>query len=114
MNLDGIKDESTMLICSKKVGTKRFNILISSKALVVRKKTRIKTKCVKNICLFCHPSHNKEGIFYVIPIVYVDDIDSFDSKIYFSWFFDKNDKRKIKRIKKKRKPATKPVKAYHR
>ena len=29
----------------KKVGTKRFNILISSKALVVKKKTRIKTKC---------------------------------------------------------------------
>lgn len=39
---------------------------------------------------------------FIIPLIYIDDIRSFDSKI-LNWAFDKNDKRKIKRIKKKKK-----------
>ena len=87
----------------KKIKMKRLNILISSRAFVIRKKTKIKQKYINNVRLFRHPNSNKLGTFYIIPIIYIDNISSFDSRVYSGWFFDKNDKRKIKRIKRKKK-----------
>ena len=85
----------------KDVGTKRKCILISSKSIMVIKKNRGGKKIIKNILLFHHPNANKEGIFYLIPKIYIDEIICFDERIY-QWFWDKNDKRKVKRIKKKK------------
>lgn len=96
----------------KDKGEYRLNLLISSKPVMIRKKSR-KKKYFANILLFHHPNPFKEGLFYIVPIIYVDNINSFDSKIYISWSFDKNDKRKIKRLKKQKKSATKPVRANH-
>lgn len=76
-------------------GDKRINILISSKPCVKRKGKKI----LKNVHLHKHPNKDKNGKFYVIPRNFVDDKDSFDEKIY-KWSRDRNDKRKIKRIKK--------------
>ena len=95
----------------KDVGKYRKNILISSKPIMIRKKRR-KSKCYLNVLLFHHPNPLKCGIFYIVPIVYLDHIDAFDSKIYVTWSFNRNDKRKIKRLKTK-KSATKPVRANH-
>lgn len=52
-----------------------------------------------NIPLVHHPNPDKDGQFYVVPRNYADDKDSFDGKVY-DWNWDRNDKRKIKRIKK--------------
>ncbi len=77
-------------------GAKRINILITSKRYVLRKGK----VAMKNIPLVRHPNPSKEGQFYLIPRNYADDYRSFDEKEYREWVFDKNDKRKVKRIKK--------------
>ena len=53
--------------------------------------------------LFRHPNPNKNNgeTFFVENRIYTDHKDSFDLKTYH-WQWDKNDKRKIKRIKKGR------------
>lgn len=79
----------------KDVGDRRINIIISSKPYVKRK-GKI---AIKNVLLFKHPNATKDGQFYVIPRNYIDDKKSFDVKVY-PWKWNKNDKRKIKRIKK--------------
>lgn len=53
----------------------------------------------KNIKLHAHPNPNSDKQVYMVPIVYNDDVGSFDSKV-LNWNFHPNDKRKIKRIKK--------------
>lgn len=80
----------------KDIGSKRKNILITSKPII---KNRTGKKLVINIPLCHHPNRFKDGNFYVIPRNYVDELISFDDKIY-QWKWHKNDKRKIKRIKK--------------
>ncbi len=78
----------------KDIGSKRKNVLISSKPIVSNK---CGSKVKKNIPLYHHPNANKEGQFYVVPRNYLDESSSFDSKVY-NWKWSKNDKRKIKRI----------------
>ena len=75
------------------------NILLSSKSEVKDNRHPERKIIIKNIKLFRHPS-NKDGIFYIVARCYLDHIDSFDKKIYTNWKWNKNDKRKIKRIKK--------------
>ena len=82
-------------------GCKCKNILISSKPVMIEKKNRSKKRVTPNIPLFHHPNHKKEGRFYIIPIIYCDYFSSFDDKRYNGWCFDKNDKRMIKRLKKR-------------
>lgn len=80
----------------KDVGSKRKNILISSKPTV---KNRSGKSIIANVPLYHHPNDSKDGKFYVIPRNYFDDKSSFDETVY-PWQWHKNDKRKIKRIKK--------------
>ena len=68
------------------------NILLSTKPY---RKWHNKTK--KNIKLYKHPNSNSKVQAYIISIIYIDHIDSFDLKKY-DWRFNINDKRKIKRI----------------
>ena len=84
----------------KDIGNKSKNILISSKPFVLKHKNGKIRIIAKNILLVRHPNKKKRGSFYVIPIVYIDDITSFDVFVYDNWAFDINDKRRIKRIKK--------------
>lgn len=90
----------------KKIGGKRVNILISTKPVMVRRKYKNKKKKVKvimtNVPLFHHPNPEKDGQFYLIPVNYVDDAVVFEEKEYRTWCFNKHDKRKVKRIKKKK------------
>ena len=53
--------------------------------------------------LFRHPNPNKsiENNYYVENRIYTDHRDSFETRTY-KWKWDKNDKRKIKRLKKGR------------
>lgn len=83
----------------KDIGTKRKNILISTKSEV---KSHKKNKSIKTIPLYRHPNTNKKGQFYLVPRTYADEIDSFDEHVYKNWKWDKNDKRKVKRIIKKK------------
>ena len=79
----------------KKVGQYRKNILFTTKP------TRLwHGKNKRNVELFRHPNIKSDKKIYAIPIVYIDHADSFHSD-NLDWSFDKNDKRKIKRIKKK-------------
>ena len=81
----------------KDIGTYRRNLILTSKA------TRFEHhKAKKNVKLQKHPNPKTNKVAYVIPIIYADNIDSFDIKI-LEWKFDKNDKRKIKRLKKRHK-----------
>ena len=82
----------------KDIGSKRKNILITSKPTIKNRTGKI---VVKNVPLHHHPNPNKEGQFYVVPRNYIDELISFDEKAY-KWDWHKNDKRKIKRIKKKK------------
>ena len=66
---------------------------------MIIKKNKGGIKRIVNVPLYHHPNQNKEGQFYLIPKNYIDDINSFDNHIY-RWKFDKNDKRKVKRLKK--------------
>ena len=80
----------------KIIGAYRKNIVLSSK-LFRKCHRRIK----RNIVLFKHPNPNSNQTIYVIPYIYIDHVDSFDCKI-LKWSFHSNDKRKIKRIKRKK------------
>lgn len=79
----------------KDLGTKRKIIILSSKPF---RKVHRKTK--KNIKLYKHPNPYSDKEVYVIPFVYIDDIASFDEEKR-NWKFHQNDKRIIKRIKKR-------------
>lgn len=83
----------------KDIGLKRKNILITSKQYVYKNKKGKKKVVMQNILLERHPNTEKDGEYYVIPKNYLDDEISFDEKVY-DWNWSKNDKRKIKRIKK--------------
>ena len=80
----------------KDIGRKRINILISSKLFVFRKGKIV----FVNVPLYRHPNSKYKSQFYLVPRNYIDNLESFGSKVYISWTFDKNDKRKVKRIKK--------------
>lgn len=82
----------------KDLGDYRNNILITSKKYVFNRSGKIK---YINISLYRHPNYVKSGQFYIVPRLYVDHKDSFGDKKYH-WKWHKNDKRKIKRIKKKK------------
>ena len=56
---------------------------------------------MNNVRLSHHPNSKKNGTYYVIPKNYLDLFTSFDDK-KLQWKWDKNDKRNIKRIKKKK------------
>ena len=86
----------------KDIGSKRKNILISTKPYVIKRKRNINRIIQINIPLYKHPNPNKYGQFYIIPINYIDDISSFDNKIY-KWNWNKNNKRKVKHIKNNKK-----------
>lgn len=83
----------------KAKGEYRQNLLISTKDFVEEKKYGQKRK-IKNVPLFRHPNPNSTKPAYVVTRRYTDHKDSFADKVYRNWNFDKNDKRKIKRIKK--------------
>ena len=82
----------------KKKGDYRQNILISTKPTVEEKKFG-KKKTIKNVPLHKHPNPNSTKSGYVVTRRYTDHKNSFAEKTY-DWKFDRNDKRKIKRIKK--------------
>ena len=77
----------------KDVGEYRKNVLLSTKSFYLKH-----NKKKKNVKLYLHPNGSKKQVF-VIPRIYLDHFSSFDVLIV-GWVFDKNDKRKIKRIKK--------------
>ena len=79
----------------KTVGDYRKNILFSTKAIRLWK-GRIK----KNIKLYKHPNPLSKKEIYIIPVVYTDKKDCF-YKDSLKWSFQKNDKRLIKKKKKK-------------
>ena len=79
----------------KDVGSKRKNIILSSKP--VRKEHK---KVRRNIKLYKHPNPKANKDVYLIPKVYIDENVSFDKKRE-GWKFHPNDKRIVKRIKKK-------------
>ena len=95
----------------KDLGSKRLNILITSKPEMILKRNKKKIIIFKNISLHHHPNPAKNGKYYLIPKEYVDELTCFAEKALM-WNWDRNDKRKVKRIKKK-KLATKPIKANH-
>ena len=88
----------------KDLGSKRMNILISTKPIMTERKhwQTQSIKIRKNVALYHHPNPKKEGQFYLIPIIYLDDIGMFDDKLYLTWSFTKHDKRKVKRLKKRK------------
>ena len=79
----------------KDVGSKRKNIILSSKP-VRKEHKRIK----RNIKLYKHPNPKESKDVYLVPKVYSDEFDSFDKKRE-GWKFHPNDKRKVKRLKRK-------------
>ena len=85
----------------KDKGPLRKNILITSKPHVIKHKNGKIRIIMDNVELAHHPNPSKDGVYYVIPKNYLDNIDSFDEKVY-PWKWNRNDKRKIKRIKKKK------------
>ena len=78
----------------KIVGSYRKNVLFTTKPIRIWK-----GKEKNNIKLFRHPNLNSKKIIYVIPIVYIDYVDSF-YPVVLKWNFHRNDKRIIKRIKR--------------
>ena len=80
----------------KDIGQKRINFLISTKPFVLRKGKII----FVNVPLYRHPNPKYKNQFYLVPRNYIDNLESFETKVYAGWTFDKNDKRKVKRIKK--------------
>ena len=86
----------------KKCGSKEENILLTSKPFIKKKKKGKERIVLRNVPLYHHPNPEKEGQFYVIPRNYVDESSDFGSKTY-NWSWNRNDKRKIKRIKKTKK-----------
>lgn len=80
----------------KDKGNYRKNILLSTKS---KRKWHNKEKT--NVKLYKHPNPKSKKEAFIIPKIYVDHNDAFD-ELLSNWKFDKNDKRKIKRIKKKK------------
>ena len=78
----------------KHVGFRRKNIVFTTKPY---RKEHGKLK--SNVRLYKHPNSNSIKQVYIVPIIYNDHENSFDSK-KLDWNFHPNDKRKIKRIKK--------------
>jgi len=93
----------------KDYGTKRKNILISSKPIMFIKKNKGGKLIIKNVLLFRHPNNKKTGQFYLIPKIYIDDVLCFGEKLY-PWLWNINDKRKVKRIKKNKKTGYDTIK----
>ena len=83
-------------IFKKRLGLYRKNIVFTTKSIRVWK-----GKIKNNIKLFRHPNINSKKVIYVIPIIYIDHVDSFHPAV-LPWNFDKNDKRTIKRLKYKK------------
>ena len=79
----------------KDIGLKRKNIILTSKPYRIYRK-----KLKKNVRLFKHPNPKIDMTVYVIPYVFIDDEKSFYNRS-LKWTFHPNDKRKIKRIKKR-------------
>ena len=79
----------------KDLGIYRKNIVLSSKEF-----RKWKGKYKRNIKLFAHPNPNSAKEVFLIPIIYIDHCTVFDGK-KLKWKFDRNDKRKVKRIIKK-------------
>ena len=79
----------------KDCGKQVFSIVISTKPYRM-----MHGKAKANIKLVRHPNPNCLKTAYLIPYVYVDELLSFFDKVY-RWNFDKNDKRKVKRIKRR-------------
>lgn len=75
---------------------RRKNILITSKPVI-----RTKKKDIHNKPLFHHPNKYNDGQYYVVIRNYSDDKSCFGDKTY-DWNWDRNDKRTIKRIKRKK------------
>ena len=80
----------------KDIGFLVLNIVISSKPTRI-----VNGKIKKNINLFRHPNPSNMSKVYLIPFVYIDALDSFGEKLY-PWGFDINDKRIVKRLKKRK------------
>ena len=82
------------------------NILLTTDQLF-RDKKKGKAIVKNNIPLSNHPNPNitnKFGVFFIVNHKpYIDKKDSFDSKVYSKWKWNKNDKRTIKRFKKYKK-----------
>ena len=85
----------------KDKGLTKVTFLITSKPYVTKKKNGRKKVIMQNVLLTHHPNPKKEGRYYIIPKNYYDHIDSFAEKTY-SWNWSRNDKRNVKRIKKKK------------
>ena len=83
----------------KAIGLYRKNIILTTKPVRVWR-----GKIKKNIKLFSHPNTNSSKEVYVIPIVYLDYVDCFHSDL-LKWCFHKNDKRTIKRLKRKKRKS---------
>lgn len=77
-------------------GSRVDNMLLTSKPYRVRHE-----HLEKNVKLYKHPNPNSDKQVYIIPIIYNDELSSFDSK-ELKWNFHPNDKRKVKRIKKRK------------
>ena len=85
----------------KKKGDYRKNLLLSTDEYLIGNKFG-KKKLIKNVKLYKHPNPNSKKTAYIVTRQYIDHKDSFSDKVYTNWNFDKNDKRKIKKLKKSR------------
>ena len=81
------------------------NLLLHSNPNTKYKLTKAQQKefTKKHTRLYRHPNPNKpiSEIYYVENRIYIDVLGSFDRRVY-QWKWHKNDKRKIKRLKKGR------------
>ena len=99
MSLGGIKKRKHYSYLYKKKGAYRKNLLLSTDPTVKVKKFG-KAKDIDNVKLYKHPNPNCKKTAYVVTRTYTDHENSFSDKVYSNWTFDRNDKRKIKKIKK--------------
>ena len=79
----------------KDKGNLVFSIVITTKPYRL-----VHGKAKANVRLLKHPNQRSNKMAFLIPYVYVDEMISFFEKVY-KWQFDRNDKRKVKRIKKR-------------
>ena len=71
----------------------KYQSLIITHSPVTRKKN--------NIRLYKNPNNNDSSTSYIVPKIVSDNKSSYN-KPYKNWNFDKNDKRKIKRLIKRK------------
>ena len=76
----------------KDIGDKRKNLILSTKPV-----RRHNNRIYKNIRLFRHPNKSSNKFVFIIPVIHIDNYRVFENR-KLKWVFDKNDKRKIKRI----------------